>query len=395
MILFSIAAIIGTFLLAVGVGYLYFLALVGMSATKKKLSGRSAMNFLILIPAYNESKGIIDTLKSLKRLKKTDRTRIVVVADNCNDDTASIVRDQGVEVLERNDLQRRGKGYALEWAMSQYDLDDFDAVVIIDADTIVEENMLEIMAGLFSDGADAVQLCYLTDARKSRSVAYIQYIASLTENYLYYGPRQKLGLAILLRGTGMAVRSEVLKKYPWDSHSVTEDVDYALKLIRADHRIDFSLSSRVTAGSTESFGQSYSQKKRWISGTVSLILDNFVPLIKEGFAGGNFRLIELAFSLLLLSRPTLIYFAVMMIVISQLGLQTFQDILLIANLSLSAALVVYIFLGIFYCENKIRALLTIPLIPVYGIWYLFVQLGALINFRRAAWVRTKRDTDER
>jgi len=393
MIVFSIIAILGTLVLASGVVYLYFLVGVAILSKREKLSSTKIMKFLILIPAYNESTGIINTIDSLKRMNNQSETEIFVIADNCDDDTAQIAADCGVEVLVRSDPINQGKGYALEWTMNQYNLSEFDAVAVIDADTIVEENMLEVMAGLFSGGADAIQLNYLMTSKKKRGIAYLQYIASLTENYLFYGPRQKLGMAILLRGSGMAIRSSILQEFPWNSHSITEDVDYALKLLRAGKRIDFSALSTVYAGSTESLSQSYAQKKRWASGTFALITENFLQLLKTGLFKRNFISIELAFSLFLMSRPLMIYTALLMIILSLLGDPLCQPPILIANLILSVAVMIYLFLGIYFCEYKGRALLTIPLIPVYGIWYFFVQLRSIFNFKGKNWVRTKRKTD--
>ena len=70
------------------------------------------INIAVLIPAHNESSGIIATLNSIRsQLKLTDR--LLVVADNCNDDTAKIAAEYGAEVIERHDANNRGKGFAL------------------------------------------------------------------------------------------------------------------------------------------------------------------------------------------------------------------------------------------------------------------------------------------
>lgn len=394
MVVFGIMAIVGTLLLATGVAYLYVLVGVALLAGKEKLPPTDAIKFLILVPAYNESSGIVRTIESLKALNNSGESRIVVIADNCDDDTAQIAAGCGVKVLERFDPMNRGKGYALEWTMNQYNLLEYDAVAVIDADTTVEENMLEVMTGLFSGGADAIQLNYLMIPQRPKGVAYLQYLASLTENHLYYGPRQKLGMAILLRGSGMAIKSRILQQFPWNSHSITEDVDYSIALLRAGKRIYFSALSTVRAASPESLGQSYSQKKRWTSGTIALVSDNILPLLKTGLIKGEIRSLELAFSLLLISRPSMIYFAFLMVILAMLGPPNYLPTIFTINVILSAAVILYLFLGIYYCEDKVQALKTIPLIPVYGIWYLFVQLRSLLGIQKREWIRTKRDTDE-
>lgn len=394
MAIFIVLAKIGTILLIVGVGYLYFLSAIAIFAREKDYRFTGNYDFLLLVPAHDEGRGLISTIQSLKKVKKTGVLKIVVIADNCDDDTAQVARDQGVETIERKDPSHMGKGYALEWAMNRFNLDDYNAVIIIDADTIVEENMLEVMAGSLSGDAGAIQLNYITPAREGKPLAYLQYIANLTENYLFYRPRNALHLPVLLRGTGMAIRTEILKKHPWDSHSITEDVDYAVNLLRDGYKIGFSTLSTVYARSPESFSQSFTQKTRWFSGTISLIIDNFWSLIKTGIATKNFRLVELAFSLFLLSRPSLIYISALMIVFSVLGPRPIQSELILVNVILICLLVIYILLGTFFSENKKRVLSAIPLMPLYGIWYLFVQLKSLFDFRRSKWTRTERKSDE-
>jgi len=77
----------------------------------------------VLIPAHNEEAVIHETIESIKsQLNEGDR--IYVVADNCSDKTAEIAAGLGTEVLERVDLERRGKGYALDFGISHIRLAD-------------------------------------------------------------------------------------------------------------------------------------------------------------------------------------------------------------------------------------------------------------------------------
>lgn len=71
---------------------------------------------VILVPAHNESVGIKTTLETLLPQINSPEN-IIVIADNCIDDTAAIARQYGVTVLERQDTQRRGKGYALDYSL--------------------------------------------------------------------------------------------------------------------------------------------------------------------------------------------------------------------------------------------------------------------------------------
>ena len=102
---------------------------------------------------------------------------ILVVADNCSDDTAERARAAGAEVLERDDKTRLGKGYALELAF-EHALSDpsVGAVLVVDADTQVRPNFLVAMGRAFERGADGVQCRYLVsnaDEHRLRNVALL------------------------------------------------------------------------------------------------------------------------------------------------------------------------------------------------------------------------------
>ncbi|HEY6125424.1 MAG TPA: glycosyltransferase family 2 protein, partial [Steroidobacteraceae bacterium] len=91
---------------------------------------------VVIVPAHNEELLIGRTVDSILGANyPRELLHLVVVADNCSDATASIVRAHGGTCFERHDLEKRGKPYALDWTIRQLDLDAHDALVIIDADT--------------------------------------------------------------------------------------------------------------------------------------------------------------------------------------------------------------------------------------------------------------------
>src|SRR5471032_1932489 len=98
--------------------YLLVLTLLSARSAPPPASFRK-MFFDVIVPAHDEAAGIGKTISSLQQLSwPSAGYRIVVVADNCTDATASISEKAGATVLERHDLTRRGKGYALAHAFT-------------------------------------------------------------------------------------------------------------------------------------------------------------------------------------------------------------------------------------------------------------------------------------
>ena len=124
----------------------------------------------ILIPAHNEAAVIHDTLSTLtSQMQVTDR--LVVVADNCTDTTATIARQAGAIVLERYNHQLRGKGYALDLGLRYLSKDAPDVVVMVDADCQVQPGTIDAVANLAilrADNSNQYQLSAQTEASSAR-----------------------------------------------------------------------------------------------------------------------------------------------------------------------------------------------------------------------------------
>ncbi len=378
-----------TGLLVAATVYLYALAIIGLLFRQNPSPCSRPWRFLILVPAHNESVGIIPTLESIGQVSGTHSARTLVVADNCTDDTAAIARRCGVDVVERTDPEHRGKGYALQWAMSQVELDDYDAVAVVDADTTTLPNLLEVLAGALENGADAVQLCYQFTYDNTSGLSQLQHLASLVENQLFHKPRALLGLAGFLRGSGMAVKSEVLRNHPWDSHSITEDIDYSLQLLRRGYTVDFSAAGAVFSPATVDYDQAQTQKSRWASGTFGLIADHFLPLIRAGLKGRPI-LIETALALLLFSRPLMAYLAGGLAIIGLIVPDPLRWPVVITNLGIAALLVGYLLFGVVLAKGRKPVWRALANLPIFAFWYLIVQVKAVFGFRRDDWQRTER-----
>src|SRR5215472_12867440 len=153
-------------LIAIPIIYVCILSITAIVVTKKSkgrtsnlstTDGSPLYNFAILIPAHDEEVLLGNLLESISALAYPKELRTVyVVADNCTDKTAELARVyDGVQVYERFDDVKRGKGFALEWIFQKLEEKQLihDAYVIIDADSVVEPAFLQFMAKELAHGA--------------------------------------------------------------------------------------------------------------------------------------------------------------------------------------------------------------------------------------------------
>ncbi|MEL7239405.1 MAG: glycosyltransferase family 2 protein, partial [Planctomycetota bacterium] len=141
----------------------------------------------IVIPAHNERAVLSRTLASIQS-QTIEGDRILVVADNCEDDTADVARAAGVEVLERFDTENRGKGFALDAGVRYFEAgDDVPKVIIFnDADVLVGEHAVETLVRQCVASGLPVQGEYLMDAPRvddaPRAVDLISRFAFMLKN---------------------------------------------------------------------------------------------------------------------------------------------------------------------------------------------------------------------
>ena len=195
------------------------------------------VRFVVLVPAHDEERLIGETVRALL---DTDyprgRIRIVVVADHCTDRTAAAAAAAGAEVLLHDDPEPRGKGAALRWALDTLDQrpDDYDAVAIVDADSVVNRQFLSALAHRLGSGSAAVQACYLVRRAEASSSTGLREAALALRHFVRPLGRTTLGGSAGLYGNGMAFSADLARRHSWSDH-LTEDLEFQLEH-RAERR---------------------------------------------------------------------------------------------------------------------------------------------------------------
>jgi glycosyltransferase involved in cell wall biosynthesis len=198
----------------------------------------------VLIPAHNESSGIIATLNSIRpQLRPQDR--IIVVADNCNDDTAEVAAEHGADVVQRYDLTYRGKGYALDYGLKYLSKNPPDIVIIIDADCLLEDNALIQLAAKALEFDRPVQALYLMYSKSNDLKSKVSEFAWCVKNLVRPLGYSNLGCPCQLMGTGMAFKWSTLSKADLANGNIVEDMKLGIDLAIAGSRPIFHSSSKV------------------------------------------------------------------------------------------------------------------------------------------------------
>lgn len=282
--------------------YLLGLTLLSLKRGKPAPDAGSMLRFRIVVPAHNEEHGLGRTLWSLRRLEyPLTRYEVVVVADNCTDRTAEVARRYGATVLERHDPARRGKGYALQYAFELLRLAPvhaWDAIVVIDADTVVTPNLLQAFANRLATGAEAVQAAYLPAASAGGRLAIITEVAFTAFHVVRSTARERLGLSVGLRGNGMAFSRSLVAAVPHEAFSRTEDLEFGVRLGLKKVRVAFASEATVFGDMPEREAVASTQRRRWIGGRVEMARRHLPGLVNAAVRRRSAMLADLAMDLL-------------------------------------------------------------------------------------------------
>lgn len=348
--------------------------------------------FGIVIPAHNEELFLDRLLKSInKQDYPAGMVQSIVVADNCSDHTAKIGIENGAQVLERRDDQHRGKGYAIKFALESIDMSGYDAIFIIDADSIIKNDLFTQLDKTLRNGNKIIQ-CYNGVANPGQSwFTRLLNVSRTVGNEILQPAKQKLGLSSNLMGNGMCFSSKILKKYGWDAFTVGEDWEYYAKLIQAGETVSFANKARVYHQESLSLKQATSQRMRWSSGRFAVAWKYGGSLFFRGLVEGNIRKMDASLPLLFPNPSLGINITIISFMVSLLLALVFHKFDFLVWFSLLVLLQIFIFMvGVLYTRDKFKNFLSLLAAPLFLIWKMAIDLLSVLGIGRKKWIRTER-----
>jgi hypothetical protein len=247
-------------------------ALLSLLALKRPRSGRAgarAWRLTVIVPAHNEEAGIARTVASLKADPFRPAPRILVVADNCTDRTAAVAASAGAEVLVRDDPSRRGKSFALDYAVAHLQADDdWDACVVVDADTAVLPGFFKALAASLDEGAAVVQGRY-TVSPGGPALARLRALAFELVHYARPLGAARMGLGCGLKGNGMAFRRDMIDD-GIPGRGIAEDAAATLAFAAQGIGVHYQPLAVLSGEMANAYGEAAVQDRRWEGGRLAL-----------------------------------------------------------------------------------------------------------------------------
>ncbi len=347
----------------------------------------------ILMCAYNEEAVIGKTLAALhSHLRPGDR--VLVVADNCTDGTATMAGQAGAMVVQRRDLDHRGKDYALRFGLDHLAPEHAPIVVVFDADCRFAPGGLDRLVTLSALTQSPVQAAYrMEPPRNSTAFNVVSHFAIAVKNVVRMRGLARLGMPSLITGSGMAFPWESIRAIPLMHGSVAEDTLMSIDLALQGNPAIFCEEAEVLALLPARLSTARAQRRRWEHGNMTIALQNVPRLLKAAIVQRRWLLAMMALDLSIppLSLLSLMWlsWAALALVLGASGWGWQPMVSVAATGLLLAAAIAVAWHAADLQASALRTCLTIP-------WYVISKSSIYLSYpfrRQQVFNRTDRDDD--
>lgn len=363
--------------------------LLGLRPSKMPILTGTAYPAVIIMPAHNEVGVLADTLGQLVPILP-DSVRVLVVADNCTDQTAEVARTYDVTVIERNDHSKRGKGHALAFGREWLKSSPPECVIVLDADCQTDRRSLEILIGVVAERRRPAQASNMfAPDRAAPPKVQISNFAMWIKNVVRQRGTQRLGGAANVTGTGMAFPWPIFETLPLATSSIVEDLELAVQLTRTGRAPVFLEGARIKSDAA-SEAATLVQRSRWEHGFLSIAKSHSLPTLAEGIRSLNWQLLLLGLHLFVPPLALLLSIAIA-VAATTFAAAVWYDVIMPALVIACLLLLVFCSVLLAWLSGGRRWLsgTSMLVVPLYVLWKIPVYLRFAAG-RRSEWVRTDR-----
>jgi cellulose synthase/poly-beta-1,6-N-acetylglucosamine synthase-like glycosyltransferase len=356
--------------------HLGLLALASWFYRVRRPADQPEIRFMVLVPAHNEEQ-VIESGLSAIMADRRPQDLVLVVADRCTDRTAEIARSLGASVLERGPDEPPGRAAARQAGLEHARDMDWDAVLMLDADSVIEPGFFAACERAMAPGVQAVQA--RSESGHGRTLAQEASLAAFTlQGITIPRGRDRLGLSVRLRGTGMAIRREVALAHEFRAPA-SEDLFFTLDLLLDGVRCRHVDPARVRSQGAGTWGAFGGQKVRYEAGRMAAARSYVPRLVRRALRHRDAACLEAAW---FLASPPFAIGALSLLVAGALAaIAGAWTVAAVFGAGL-AMLVVALVTGLVQARAGLRTWLALSVAPWYLMWKAVVQVRALVSVLR-------------
>ena len=302
--------------MAASAAYVLFFALISIlwkkrvSRLTRYLTGqvlsmrkKEHFSYLILYPAYNEDRVIVNSVeKFLAQYYPYSCFHVAVISDHMQPETNQKLAELPITLLQPV-FEKSSKAKAMQYAMDQIK-DDYDFIVILDADNVVEPHFLEQLNTECAKGYKAIQ-CHRCAKNSDNDVAVLDGVSEEINNTIFRKAHNRIGLSSALIGSGMCFDFQWFKENVYKLSTVGEDRELEAQLLLQKIFIKYEPDIHVFDEKVSSKDNFQKQRLRWMTAQIQSLFMQ-LPHLPYAIKTGNVDYINKTIQQALIPRSMLV-----------------------------------------------------------------------------------------
>ncbi len=267
---------------------------LGLFIREKFKATNNKHKFGICIAARNEEKVIKNLLDSIYNQDyPMDKVTIFVVADNCTDSTAQIVRDyitqhnvENLKLYEHNNPDERTKGYALRYLFDKikqdYGIKAYEGYMIFDADNVLQKDYISRMNEAYDAGNKIITSCRFSKNMNQNWISFSYAMHWLRTCLFENNANYLFKLSCRIQGTGFLFDNTIVEN-GWNYTTLTEDRALCSDAVVKGIRVSYCADAIFYDEQPYKFKIAWRQRLRWAKGHLQSTVENSPKLFKNMF----------------------------------------------------------------------------------------------------------------
>lgn len=379
--------------------YILFFALVS-TLRKKRVSrltrylteqalamrNKDFFSYLILYPAYNEDRVIVNSVqKFLAQYYPYNSFHVAVISDHMQPETNQKLSELPITLLQPV-FEKSSKAKAMQYAMGQIK-EDYDFIVILDADNVVEPHFLEQLNTECAKGYKAIQ-CHRCAKNSDNDVAVLDGVSEEINNTIFRKAHNRIGLSSALIGSGMCFDFAWFKENVYKLSTVGEDRELEALLLLQKVFIKYEPDIHVFDEKVSSKDNFQKQRLRWMTAQIQSLFMQ-LPHLPYAMKTGNIDYINKTIQQALIPRSMLVVGAFVVCIFTTIFSLVFSLYWYIKWWCLFFAICVSLYLAIpkqLRSQSVFGKILSVPTL----VWKMFQNIPK-INRKNTDFIHTSHD----
>ncbi|WP_321480096.1 glycosyltransferase family 2 protein [uncultured Bacteroides sp.] len=302
----QIAEMIIFWLMAMSVIYLFVFTLASKFYSKQERQQINKLNkFAVLFPAYREDKVIIQSIYSfLKQDYPSDKYEIIVISDQMKDSTNEELSLFPIRLLIA-DYKESSKAKAMKLAIEATLHEQYDMIIIMDADNITTPDFLHEINQARNKGLKAIQ-AHRVAKNSDTNIAILDAISEEINNSIFRKGHVTLGFSSALIGSGMALDATWFRNNVKLLQTTGEDKELEILLLKDNIYIEYLNHLLVFDEKIQKKESLKNQRQRWVTAQFES-LTSALPYFPKALFTGNFDYCDKIIQWMLPPRIVLVF----------------------------------------------------------------------------------------